>query len=364
MNSLKKNRIVAIDFARGISVLMVVFVHTMLIYGSIPTQTDSILGQVILWMGRGTPMFLVIMGISFIQSRRQDVSSVCRRALWILSVGYLLNILKFWVPEYIFGGLPKEFLAAYGLISQTLESALFFLGLGDILQLAGITLFLIAIINLFSQNKWTPLVIGLLIIAISREVSGFRLGITGIDYLCDLFFSNKFNVYFPVFPWSSFILIGVFLGKWLKELQENQKVFFKNLVILGVLFVLGGGFLIYLDPEYHFGDYYHLGPGGSIVLMGVIVMFLWFSNFLVKLIGEQNKKFFKAITYLSKNVTSLYVIQWVLINWGMYVFGFWKHNQFVVALLIILMTSLTLLVNTLFLRLKQKTQKEDTFSVA
>ncbi|WP_445710377.1 heparan-alpha-glucosaminide N-acetyltransferase domain-containing protein [Flavobacterium sp.] len=364
MSNIKKNRIIAIDFARGISILLVIFVHTMLIYGSIPTQTNSVLGEIILWMGRGTPMFLVIMGISFNQSRKQDFSSVCKRAILILSVGYFLNILKFWVPEYIFGGLPEKFVEAYGLTSQTLESAMFFLCLGDILQLAGITLFIIAIINLFSQNKWIPLLIGLLIIAVSKEVSGYRLGITGIDYLCDLLFSNKFNVYFPVFPWSSFILIGVFLGKWLKELHGNQEVFFRKIVIQGLLFVFIGALLIYLNPEYHFGDYYHLGPGGSVVLMGAILIFLWLSNLLVIVIGEQNKKFFKGITYLSKNVTSLYVIQWVLINWGMYVFGFWRHNQFVVALLIPVMTLLTLLVNTLFLRLKQKNKLEVSLSTA
>lgn len=350
---MEKKRIAAIDFARGISVLLVIIVHTMLIYGSIQTQTQTLLGEIILWMGRGTPMFLVIMGISFNQSSRQHFSAICKRALIILLIGYGLNILKFWVPEYIFGGLPQRFVEAYGLISQTLDSALFFLCLGDILQLAGITLFIIACINHFSQNKWIPLIIGLIIISLSKEMSGYRIGVAGIDYLCDLFFSNKFNVYFPVFPWSSFILIGVFLGKWYKELKENENTFFKKIAIQGIVFILVGAILIKINPEYHFGDYYHLGPGGSIVLMGVMLLFLWISNILTILIGEY-KTLFKGITYLSKNVTSLYVIQWIIINWGMYVFGFWEHNQITVALLIPVMTLLTLMVNAAFLNCKNK----------
>jgi uncharacterized membrane protein len=88
------------------------------------------------------------------------------------------------------------------------------------------------------------LLIALVIIAVSKELSGFRFNIFGIDYLCDLLFSNQFNVYFPVFPWSAFILIGMFLGRWFKEIKENQSVFFKKLALLGIGFLGVGGYLI------------------------------------------------------------------------------------------------------------------------
>lgn len=329
METQQKKRILAIDIARGMSVIFMMMIHTMLIYGTIPTQTHTVLGEITLWLGRGTTMFLVSMGISFVLSRRQSFQKVCKRGLYILGIGYGMNFLKFLVPEFVFGGLPEAFVSAYGLQSGTLQTGIFFLLLGDILQLAGVTLFIMGVINHFSTSKYVPLIVALVIIAISKGVSGFRVGIVGVDYICDLFFSNQFNVYFPVFPWSAFILLGMFLGRWYKELEENQTVFFKKMLVLGFAFMAIGGVLNFTNYEYHFGDYYHLGPGGSILLLGATMVFFWLINFVVNLFREDNPVF-KGLIFCSKNVTSLYVIQWVLINWGMYVIGFWEHDQITV----------------------------------
>ncbi|TEB45182.1 DUF1624 domain-containing protein [Flavobacterium circumlabens] len=332
METQQKKRILAIDITRGMSVIFMMMIHTMLIYGTIPTQTHTILGEITLWLGRGTTLFLVSMGISFVLSRRQSFQKVCKRGLYILGIGYGMNFLKFLIPEFLFGGLPEAFVSAYGLQSGTLQTGIFFLLLGDILQLAGVTLFIMGIINHFSTSKYVPLIVALAIIAISKEVSGYRIGITGLDYICDLFFSNQFNIYFPVFPWSAFILLGMFLGRWYKELEENQTVFFKKMLVLGFVFIGIGGVLNFTNSEYHFGDYYHLGPGGSILLLGANMVFYWLVNFIVQLFKEDNPVF-KALIFCSKNVTSLYVIQWVLINWGMYAIGFWEHDQLTVLAL-------------------------------
>lgn len=342
-----KKRILAIDITRGMSVIFMMMVHTMLIYGDIPTQTTTVLGEICLWLGRGTTLFLVSMGISFVLSRRQSFLAVCKRSVFILGIGYGMNFLKFLVPEFLFGGLPTAFVNAYGLESGTLETATFFLLLGDILQLAGLTLFIMGIINHYSKSKYVPLLIALSIIAVAKEVSGFRLGITGLDYICDLFFSNQFNVYFPVFPWSAFIFLGMFLGRWYKELQENQTVFFSKMLWLGLLFIAIGSVLNFMDYQYHFGDYYHLGPGGSIFFLGANLIFYWLINVIVQLFKETNPVF-KALIFCSKNVTSLYVIQWVLINWGMYSIGFWQHNQITILCLFPLVIGLSIGIQILY----------------
>lgn len=40
-----KNRIRAVDFARGLSVIWMIMIHTMLIYGNIHTQTKTDVNQ-------------------------------------------------------------------------------------------------------------------------------------------------------------------------------------------------------------------------------------------------------------------------------------------------------------------------------
>ncbi|AUX19088.1 heparan-alpha-glucosaminide N-acetyltransferase domain-containing protein [Flavobacterium columnare] len=348
---LTNNRIAAIDFTRGISVFFLVIVHTMLIYGTLETQTKTTIGQIIIWLGRGGAMYLIAMGISFTFSRRQSFYAVIKRGLYILFIGYSLNFVKFIISEFLFGGLPHRFLNAYHLKTQTLETTLFFLGLGDILQLAGISLLLIACINQITNNKWIYFLLGLLIIVVSKELSGFKINILGIQYICDLFFSNQYNVYFPVFPWSAFIFLGVFLGKQLKEIHNNTQIFFKNLALQSLGLIILGLLLVFSNYKYHFGDYYHLGPGGSIILLGTMMLSFWISNQLIKLFNP-NSKFFRSIIYLSKNTTSIYFIQWTLINWGMYVFGFWSFDQWNVLVLIVLFTVLTLLTNILYRKLQ------------
>ncbi|WP_169859069.1 heparan-alpha-glucosaminide N-acetyltransferase domain-containing protein [Flavobacterium columnare] len=345
------NRIAAIDFTRGISVFFLVIVHTMLIYGTLETQTKTTIGQIIIWLGRGGAMYLIAMGISFTFSRRQSFYAVIKRGLYILFIGYSLNFVKFIIPEFLFGGLPHRFLNAYHLKTQTLETTLFFLELGDILQLAGISLLLIACINQITNNKWIYFLLGLLIIVVSKELSGFKINILGIQYICDLFFSNQYNVYFPVFPWSAFIFLDVLLGKQLKEIHNNTQIFFKNLALQSLGLIILGLLLVFSNYKYHFGNYYHLGPGGSIILLGTMMLSFWISNQLIKLFNP-NSKFFRSIIYLSKNTTSIYFIQWTLINWGMYVFGFWSFDQWNVLVLIVLFTVLTLLTNILYRKLQ------------
>ena len=120
-------RILAIDFARAISVFFLIIVHTMLIYGTIETQTQTVFGNIVLWLGRGAAMYLIAMGISFTFSRRQSFYSVIKRGFYIVFIGYSLNFLKFIVPEFVFGGLPNRFLEAYHLESQNIRNFAFFL---------------------------------------------------------------------------------------------------------------------------------------------------------------------------------------------------------------------------------------------
>ncbi|QYS89546.1 heparan-alpha-glucosaminide N-acetyltransferase domain-containing protein [Flavobacterium davisii] len=282
------NRIAAIDFTRGISVFFLIIVHTMLIYGTLETQTETTIGQIIIWLGRGAAMYLIAMGISFTFSRRQSFYTIIKRAFYLLFIGYSLNFVKFIIPEFIFGGLPYRFLNAYHLKTQSLETSLFFLGLGDILQLAGISLLLIAFINQISNNKWLYFLLGLSIMILSKELSGFKTNIIGLEYICHLFFSNQYNVYFPVFPWSAFIFMGVFLGKQLKEINNDTQIFFKNLALQSLGLIVLGLSLVLTNYKYHFGDYYHLGPGGSIILLGIMMLCFWIANQLVKLFNPNS----------------------------------------------------------------------------
>lgn len=340
MISENKNRILGLDFVRGISVLLMIPVHCMLIYATMDTWETSILGKVIQVVEKGTPMFLVVMGISFAFSSRNSFYIIIKRGLKIASLGYLLNITRFIIP-LLLGGIPDSFIAINGLTVGDSYNFTFFFLLGDILQLAGVSLLLMAFINRISKNKYVILSIALLIVYFTKELSGYRPGLPLLDYICDLLWGNQFNVYFSVFPWTSFILIGLFFGKWYKELGNNASIMYTRMWRIGVLFLGIGIGLCTLNYTYHFGDYYHLGPGGFLLLIGINLLLVWFGQVLVS--NVRHNKFFELCYFSSKNVTSFYIIQWVLINWGMAIFGYSIQNELSILFIIITITLTTFL---------------------
>lgn len=349
--TLKNNRILAIDFGRGFSVIAMIMVHTLWIHAQQNVQSDTFLGHFIHFVGRGTPVFLITMGVSFMISRNQSIQSAVKRGILILGVAYLMNFLKFLVPILI-GLMPDSFIAAYGWENPLdIEKYVYLLLTGDILQLAGISLLILAFVRAYFKNKFLILGLAIIIAFLSVELREFQSGIVGLSYITQLLWSDGYWVYFSVFPWISFILLGMFFGQWYIEMDYDQNKLFKRMFIGGIICILVGAPLVFISEEYHFNDFFHLGPGGVIYLAGwnfaVLSLFHWL------LAKTKNNWVYRTFYYCSKHVTSLYMIQWVLICWGMIFFGFQSMNELDTILLMPLFIGLTFMIHFIFIKLKK-----------
>ena len=310
-----------IDQGRGLAVLLMIFVHTLWMYANEAVQADSLLGDVIHFIGKGTAAFLFLMGVSMVLSKNQSLKSDCLRGLLILFFGYLMNTLKFIVPIELFGTMPAEFVAAYGWESPlSLPQWLYLIGTGDILQMVGISLFLIGIVRPLTQNPWLIAALGLGVAAISGELRGIANSHETFGYIARLLFSDHYQVYFPVFPWMSFILFGLAFGLVLKRKNFEHTILFNQSLWLALSCLAVGGLLCWYNFEYHFHNFFHTGLGGVLYLFGINMLLFFVMHKLAER-GTDNP-FTRFLTYLSKRVTSIYVIQWVLICWGMGLVGF------------------------------------------
>ncbi|MBW1294191.1 heparan-alpha-glucosaminide N-acetyltransferase domain-containing protein [Aquimarina litoralis] len=356
----KNNRILAIDFGRGFSVIAMIMVHTLWIHAQQNVQSDTFLGHFIHFVGRGTPVFLITMGVSFMISRNQSIQSAIKRGILILGVAYLMNFLKFLTPILV-GLMPDSFITAYGWESPlNIEKYMYLLLTGDILQLAGISLVILGFVRAYVKNKFLILGLAIVIAFLSVELRDFQSGTVGLSYITQLLWSNGYWVYFSVFPWISFILLGMFFGQWYIEMDYDQDKLFKRMFIGGIICILVGAPLVFMAEEYHFNDFFHLGPGGVIYLAGwnfaVLSIFHWL------LTKTKNNSVYRTFYYCSKNVTSLYVIQWVLICWGMIFFGFQSMSELETIVLMPLFMGLTFMVHFVFMRLKKGFRSNrDTF---
>ncbi|MBU2996784.1 DUF1624 domain-containing protein [Cellulophaga baltica] len=323
-----QNRIRAVDFVRGFSVLMMIPVHVMMLFASAETWEHTLTGKFVQLLERGSPIFLIVMGISFAFSRNATKSGILKKALLIIGLGYVLNFLRFIAPLLFLGGFPEAFVEASGLELSNPSRMLNYFLKGDMFQLVGISLLLVSLIfNFLKRNKYVVLLLSLIIMWLSKVVSGIQLGIPSVDYILNLIWGNNFDVYFPLFPWMSFILMGLFLGlSYLENKEDANKSLFMPMSYIGTVFLVIGKLLCNYNYEYHFGDYYHLGPGGTMGLMGVLLIIFWLYYHIERLLPVNNyvsKLFF----YCSKQVTPFYMFQWVLIYWLLAFTNFSVYNQ-------------------------------------
>lgn len=343
---LKKSRILVVDIARGLSVIVMIMVHTLWMYGSELTQSESVIGDLLHLLGKGTAAFLVLMGFSMALSSRNTAFGLISRGVLLLAVAYALNFLKFIVPITLFQTMPESFVQAYQWQSPlNITQYVYLLLTGDILQMAAITLIIMGIFNKWLSSNSFIIVFGLLIIALSGELRGATLDINGLGYLVSLFWSDNYQVYFPVFPWMACVLFGRLFGNLFVQRQHDQGYTFKMMAITGAGLIACGVGLIAINTEYHFNNFFHLGPGGALYLIGLNGVGIWLLFHLIKIFPDN--KFNQLLCWCSVRVTSLYVLQWTLVCWGMGVIGFKTLSPEQLMLMLPIMIVLTLTVHYL-----------------
>lgn len=349
----QSKRILTLDLIKGMSVIGMIIIHTLLIFANVKSQSETAIGSFIVFLGRGTSIFLICMGITFMTSSHQSLKSSIKRGGLLLLAALFMNFMKFMIPV-IFGFALDNFIQKYGWHAPIEQQYVYLVLLGDILQLAGMSLLFVGFIRKYVKNKYGILAIGLLVALVSREVSGINLNIPVVNYILDLLFNNDFPayVYFPVFPWMSFIIIGMFFGKWFQELNYNSKQLFTNMLYVGLLFIALGAPLVFLYGTYNYNGFYHMGPGGVIYFAGWTLIFL-FIIFRITLNTKENR-FIRLLKYCSRNLTSMYMIQWILISWGKGIFGYRQHGIGFVLMLIVFYIILTFLVQNLLDILRKK----------
>ncbi|MFP3335631.1 heparan-alpha-glucosaminide N-acetyltransferase domain-containing protein, partial [Pseudomonas sp. SIMBA_064] len=75
----QSKRIAALDLIKGMSVIGMVIIHTLLIYANVKSQSETAIGSFIVFLGRGTSIFLICMGVTFMTSSHQSLASSIKR---------------------------------------------------------------------------------------------------------------------------------------------------------------------------------------------------------------------------------------------------------------------------------------------
>ncbi len=330
-----------IDLARGFTVFIMTGVHTVLIYGSLKVHY-SWLGSILAFLaeGPGAPLFMTVMGISFTFSKNNNVSSAIKRSLKLLLFAYLLNFLKFIVP-LLSGTIPKQLLIDHGISTDT-RTFIELILVGDILQLAAISLVVLALVYRLKHYQLWAASLSIIIIFASPLLWGISSHNPAINYLFNLLWTNGTNVYFPVFPWLVFPLTGLVIGHWIAAKR------YKKLIITGIVLVIAGSFICSINPQFHWGSFYKSGPGGLLYYTGFVMV--WLYVFHLAWLYVPSNSFFKLLYWLSENITLVYLVQWTIIFW---LLGVLNYRTLNITASIISMVTITAFVFGICLLIKK-----------
>ncbi|MBS1753554.1 MAG: DUF1624 domain-containing protein [Ferruginibacter sp.] len=311
-----KERILSLDLARGFTVMFIAPVHTMLLLSK-PAVQESWLGWIFRFVseGPGAQLFMLLMGVSFALGNKKSTAQVLKRSFVILTIGYLLNVLKFGLPV-LFGLMPDSlmhWLEVANNASGFLQLAL----TGDILQLAGISLIVLLLCNTLFKYRFLYFLFAIVICFISPIFWDIKTGFGISDHLMQLAGGQPPRVFFPLFPWLVYPVFGVYLGSFIKN---RIKFRLPKLWLVSILAGCTGIIIFYFLHSTNEVSFYRTGPVDTFFHLLIVLVWLYAWQLLSKWIPYN--RFFELLCWLSKHITLIYFVQWIFIFWLLPVFGF------------------------------------------
>lgn len=282
----KSKRLVALDLARFIAMLMMMQGHVIYALSAPQAINKASIGWLIWDFCRGitAPLFLMVSGASNVFANKRDENGKLsgktyvkriRMALILLFIGYLLVF-----PAGRIYDLPFVQNDVWRTFFQV-----------NVLHLFGITLLGLALLFYFTKNDkqlgYAALFIALSITFLNPLVHK----IPWFDILPQpiaMYLSMEQGSIFPIFPFGAFLYFGVFLGTRLKAMSsENQLSFLlKQSWIYGLAVIAVGVPLFYwfhTNNDYAFVDIFRANPGLVLIRLGIVMMIFSGASLINKL---------------------------------------------------------------------------------
>ena len=306
-------KLVVFDFIRGLAVFFMVFVHVLGVYSTQSVQYSAF-GHTVDFLGSppAAPVFMFSMGVFFIlSSKSDDLKSGIIRGVKLLILGSLLSFLRFDLLQLVDG--TASLTEAFG--NRTLTA----LWEVDILQFAGCAYILMSLIKTYLKKPIWWLGIALCTVFVSPLLWGITSSNPVIDWIMQFLWGMQDDVYFPIFGWLCYPLIGMILGVCLKAYSGIDKLL-QPILKTGIILLFIGSIVSMTNFDFHIGDYFHSGPGSMIWITGFVLVWLWASHMLLK--RTKTNTIINHINSWGKDTSNIYFIHWIIVMWGTLIFGY------------------------------------------
>jgi len=341
------SRIAAFDLARGLALMFIVMLHVMAAHASRdvwPTTFAMVVG--FLGSAPSAPTFMFLMGASQAFSKRTSVRKGIRRGIELILLGYLLNLLR--------GTLPIIVTTRLGIITleqiapRTATSEFWIV---DILQHAGAALIVLAIARRFLPRPYQWLLLSVPVAIASPLLWGRMTGWPVLDWVLSLFWGTDDGVIHTIFPWLSYSLVGMAAGAWIST-STRRHALFGGMILTGACIAAIAAALGHADPQFPGGGYPDARPIIVAWIVGFVMVWTGICHIVTSVVPAN--PLFRLLFYWSKNVTTFYFIQWLLIYWAVTIIGFRECGLWSTILSMTVVIALTDRITRLWARRRQR----------
>lgn len=298
--SINKDRQVEIDIAKAFSLIGMVYSHTFENSGfdfSSSFSTSIITNYFAGFLG--APLFMTFMGFGIFYSDTTTPKKLLNKGLIILLVGYLLNVIKYFIPNLITGYTDSLLVSLLNL---------------DIFQFAGLGLILFSLLLKLKCSSIVILVIGLIGSVIGSIFNKIPIENIFLSKFLGLFVGTNNVSHFPLINWFIFIPIGYVIGELYVHIKDKGG-FYKTVgipcLIIGLILtitevILDKGF-VSTNRDYYFFITTIDVLISTVAIIGFLSIYYLFSKIF-------NEKVLNVLTTISKSMIYFYVIHIILIR--------------------------------------------------
>ncbi len=290
------------DLLKGVAVVLMIQVHLMEQFATLELSQSAI-GKVSLFLGGppAAPVFLAIMGF-FLARSRKTLLQLIRRGLLLIFGGIVLNLV-----------LNANLLYSIYQGRLQLDPLAFVFG-ADILPLAGLSVIVFALLRGVLKRSALAYLAAAFGVAIVTPLVANIETTPAVMYLVPFLWGNQWWSYFPLFPWLAYSLLGVGMGTSRSIVDAvtviNSRIkILLSLVVCSALLITSS-FAIRSSTDLPL--YYHHGVLLFLWILGFLVFWLFMFSKLESAFG--NSTVFRYFKWLGRNVTSAFVVQWLIIG--------------------------------------------------
>ncbi len=306
---INRGRQIELDLARGLAVLFMVLIHVQEYFANAAAKETN-LAHVIDFLGGvpAAPVFMFLLGIGIIYTRKDSPRDFFRRGALLLLAGYGLNLLRGFLPNGLNFLVFKN-----GYYYEAAVGTLFYV---DIFQFSGLAMMMFGLIKWKKPSNAVIAVSAVGLGVLNYLLSGLKVSSFGLSSFLSLFWGSSELSFFPFLTWAFYPLAGYLFGTLLIRCTNKDRFYLLSFVSAASALALGYyifGYLLELEiglsADY---AYYHHQLLGNLLFTAFVIAWLSMFHLLGKVIP---KPVGQTISRWSRNVSEIYFIHWLLIGW-------------------------------------------------